>query len=276
MIQEKELKLLASAAVTAAIRAGGLIMDVYNSDDFQVNLKSDSTPLTLADRLAHDEIKSGLSKTRIPVLSEEGRNILFEERKGWEYFWMVDPLDGTKEFIKRNGEFTVNIALIYKQYPIMGVVYIPVLRELYFADIALGAFKKEEVKPDVNAVLDFNDIVDQAVKLPLQGSTNVMTIVGSRSHMSRDTEQFVEELKAKHGEVAFISRGSSLKLCMVAEGTADVYPRLGLTSEWDTAAGQAIAEAAGCEVVEFETGARMMYNKEVLQNPWFVVRKKIK
>lgn len=251
-------------------------MDVYNSDDFQVNLKSDSTPLTLADRLAHDEIKSGLSKTRIPVLSEEGRNILFEERKGWEYFWMVDPLDGTKEFIKRNGEFTVNIALIYKQYPIMGVVYIPVLRELYFADIALGAFKKEEVKPDVNAVLDFNDIVDQAVKLPLQGSTNVMTVVGSRSHMSRDTEQFVEELKAKHGEVAFISRGSSLKLCMVAEGTADVYPRLGLTSEWDTAAGQAIAEAAGCEVVEFDTGARMMYNKEVLQNPWFVVRKKIK
>ncbi len=276
MIQEKELKLLASAAVTAAIRAGGLIMDVYNSDDFQVNLKSDSTPLTLADRLAHDEIKSGLSKTRIPVLSEEGRNILFEERKGWEYFWMVDPLDGTKEFIKRNGEFTVNIALIYKQYPIMGVVYIPVLRELYFADIALGAFKKEEVKPDVNAVLDFNDIVDQAVKLPLQGSTNVMTVVGSRSHMSRDTEQFVEELKAKHGEVAFISRGSSLKLCMVAEGTADVYPRLGLTSEWDTAAGQAVAEAAGCEVVEFDTGARMMYNKEVLQNPWFVVRKKIK
>ena len=137
MIQEKELKLLASAAITAAVRAGGLIMDVYNSDDFQVNLKSDSTPLTLADRKAHDEIKNNLAKTRIPVLSEEGRNILFEERKGWEYFWMVDPLDGTKEFIKRNGEFTVNIALIYNQYPIMGVVYVPVLGELYFGDITM-------------------------------------------------------------------------------------------------------------------------------------------
>lgn len=276
MIQEKELKLLASAAVTAAVRAGGLIMDVYNSDDFQVNLKSDSTPLTLADRKAHNEIKSNLAKTRIPVLSEEGRDILYEERKGWEYFWMVDPLDGTKEFIKRNGEFTVNIALIYNQFPIMGVVYIPVLRELYFGDITFGAFKKIDVKPDADASFTFNDIVNNSDKLPLQSSTKVMTVVGSRSHMSRETEKFVDNLKSKHGEVAFISRGSSLKLCMVADGSADVYPRLASTSEWDTAAGQAVAEAAGCEVLDFETNSRMMYNKEILTNPWFVVQRKVK
>lgn len=276
MIQEKELQLLASAAATAAVRAGSLIMDVYNSDDFQVNLKSDSTPLTLADRKAHEEIKNLLGKTRIPLLSEEGRNILFEERRGWEYFWMVDPLDGTKEFIKRNGEFTVNIALIYKQYPIMGIVYVPVTGDLYFGQHMYGAFKREGVEPNDHISLSFEDLVNGAVKLPHQIKTSTFTVVGSRSHMSKETEQFIEKLKTIHGDISFISRGSSLKMCMVAEGLADVYPRLANTSEWDTAAGQAVAEAAGCEVIDSDSHERMMYNKEILQNPWFIVQKKSK
>ncbi|SDB83278.1 3'(2'),5'-bisphosphate nucleotidase CysQ [Williamwhitmania taraxaci] len=276
MIQEKELQLLASAAATAAVRAGYLIMEVYNSDDFQVNLKSDATPLTLADRKAHEEIKNLLGKTRIPVLSEEGRDIIFDERRGWEYFWMVDPLDGTKEFIKRNGEFTVNIALIYKQFPIMGIVYVPVSGELYFGQNTHGAYKKEGVTPSLTASFTFEELLNGSMVLPCSETPPVYTVVGSRSHMSKETEQFMGKLKEQHGEISFLSRGSSLKMCMVAEGKADVYPRLATTSEWDTAAGQAVAEAAGCEVVDFDSRERIMYNKVVLQNPWFVVQKKTK
>lgn len=276
MIQEKELQLLASAAATAAVRAGSLIMEVYNSDDFQVNLKSDSTPLTLADRKAHEEIKNLLGKTRIPVLSEEGRNIIFEERRGWEYFWMVDPLDGTKEFIKRNGEFTVNIALIYKQFPILGIVYVPVTGELYFGQNTYGAFKKEGVMPSRTASFTFEELLEGSVTLPCSEKPAVYTAVGSRSHMSKETEQFMAKLKETQGDISILSRGSSLKMCMVAEGKADIYPRLANTSEWDTAAGQAVAEAAGCEVIDFDSRERIMYNKDVLQNPWFIVQKKTK
>ena len=276
MIQENELQLLASAAATAAVRAGSLIMEVYNSDDFQVNLKSDATPLTLADRKAHEEIKNLLGKTRIPLLSEEGRNILFDERRAWEYFWMVDPLDGTKEFIKRNGEFTVNIALIYKQFPIMGIVYVPVSGELYFGQNTLGAFKKVNVEPSSTVSFTFEELIENAISLPCSPKPSVYTVVGSRSHMSKDTEQFIEKLKDTHGEISMLSRGSSLKMCMVAEGNADIYPRLANTSEWDTAAGQAVAEAAGCEVIDFDSRERMMYNKDVLQNPWFIVQRRTK
>ncbi len=276
MIQEKELQLLASAAATAAVRAGSLIMEVYNSDDFQVNLKSDATPLTLADRRAHEEIKNLLGKTRIPLLSEEGRNIVFDERRAWEYFWMVDPLDGTKEFIKRNGEFTVNIALIYKQFPIMGIVYVPVTGELYFGQNTFGAFKREGVMPSSDASFTFQELIEGAVAIPCYEKPSVYTVVGSRSHMSKETEQFIAKLKETYGDITLLSRGSSLKMCMVAEGDADIYPRLANTSEWDTAAGQAVAEAAGCEVIDFDSRDRMMYNKESLQNPWFIVQRKTK
>lgn len=272
MIDKSELVNLLSEAISTAVRAGKLIIDVYNSDDFMVNLKSDSTPLTLADTLAHKEISNSLSKTRIPLLSEEGRNLHFDERKGWELFWLVDPLDGTKEFIKRNGEFTVNIALIVNKYPILGVVYIPVTGDLYFSLASEGAYKVSEITPDANAVLKYSDLVIKAEKLPIKTNRDVFTVVVSRSHPSPDTQKYIDKLKSKYGEISYISRGSSLKICMVAEGQADIYPRFGETTEWDTAAGQAIAEGAGCQVVAVDTCKRMMYNKEELVNPWFIVR----
>ncbi len=259
-------------AINAAIRAGALIMEVYNSDDFQVNLKSDATPLTLADRLANDEIVKSLMKTRIPVLSEEGRNLLFEERVGWEYFWLVDPLDGTKEFIKRNGEFTVNIALVYQGYPILGVIYVPVLQQLYFSLVKIGSYKVEQLSP-LNEISNLEDLIAQAAKLPINTSNSVYTIVASRSHPSPETKQYIEKLTEQKGNVEFISRGSSLKICMVAEGKADEYPRYGTTTEWDTAAGQAIAEEAGCSFLSIEDCKRVRYNKESLDNPWFIVKR---
>lgn len=275
MIEKDEILNLLLAAVNASIRAGALIMEVYNSDDFQVNLKSDKTPLTLADRLAHDSIKNDLSKTFIPVLSEEGRNIVYEERKGWEYFWIVDPLDGTKEFIKRNGEFTVNIALIQNKYPLLGVVYVPVTGELYFSFTSEGAYKVSNLLANKEARYSYTELISASRKLPFQSERKNIIIVESRSHTSNETLEYIECLKQKFSNLESISRGSSLKMCMIAEGNADIYPRLSLSSEWDTAAGQAIVEGAGYQVYTYETKERMAYNKEELLNPWFIVKGKV-
>lgn len=275
MIEKDEILNLLLAAVNASIRAGALIMEVYNSNDFQVNLKSDKTPLTLADRLAHDSIKNDLSKTFIPVLSEEGRNIVYEERKGWEYFWIVDPLDGTKEFIKRNGEFTVNIALIQNKYPLLGVVYVPVTGELYFSFTPEGAYKVSNLVATKEARFTYSELVSIAKKIPFDNDRKNLVIVESRSHTSEETLEYIECLKEKFSDIESISRGSSLKMCMIAEGNADIYPRLSLSSEWDTAAGQAIVEGAGYQVYTYETKERMAYNKEELLNPWFIVKGKV-
>lgn len=273
MIDHIALKRLLLTAVNAAVSAGALIMEVYNSNDFQVNLKSDATPLTLADRKAHDEILSFLTKTRIPVLSEEGRNLHFDERKGWEYFWLVDPLDGTKEFIKRNGEFTVNIALVFDGYPIMGVVFVPVLKQLYFAMQSLGSYRIDGIAPGNDPFSCIDNLICEEHKLPFEPTSRPFTIVSSRSHLTSDTQEFIQNMREEHPDLELIPRGSSLKICMVAEGNADLYPRYGTTTEWDTAAGQAVAEMAGCEIVSLDGGERMFYNKENLNNPWFIVRR---
>lgn len=273
MIEQAELKHLLYIAINAAVRAGALIMQVYNSDDFQVNLKSDATPLTLADRLANDEIVKALMKTRIPVLSEEGRNLLYEERKGWEYFWLVDPLDGTKEFIKRNGEFTVNIALVFQGYPILGVVYVPVLNQLYFSLSGLGSFRVNSISTPIEEQEQIDAFIANSEKLPLTSSGNTYVVVASRSHPTHETQAFIDKVLKEKGNVEIISRGSSLKICMVAEGYANIYPRFGTTTEWDTAAGQAVAEGAGCLVLSLDDGKRLAYNKEDLENPWFVVKR---
>lgn len=272
MIEISELKNLLILAIQTAISAGKLIMDVYNSDDFQVNLKSDSTPLTLADRLANEEIVNCLRKSRIPVLSEEGRSILYEERKGWEYFWLVDPLDGTKEFIKRNGEFTVNIALVFQGYPIMGVIFIPVHNQLYFSLKDMGAYRLNDTTDFINSTLNINDLIKKSIKLPSDAPSLPYTIVASRSHISEETKEYIEKVSKEKGSVQILSKGSSLKICMVAEGKAHVYPRFGTTTEWDTAAGQAIAEESGCMVQSLDDGNRLMYNKEDIENPWFIVK----
>lgn len=272
MIDQTELRNLLATAINAAVRAGKLILDVYNSNEFQVNLKSDRTPLTLADRQAHSEILNSLTKTRIPTLSEEGRDILFEERKGWEYFWLVDPLDGTKEFIKRNGEFTVNIALIVNGYPIMGVVYVPVLKDLYFALKGDGAFKIGSIEPTMEPNYRYDLLTKSACKLPVITKRDKFVVLSSRSHMNAETEDYIASLEKKHGEIIHKYQGSSLKLCMIAEGTADIYPRFTSTMEWDTAAGQAIVEEAGCHIITADTKHRITYNKEDLHNPWFIVK----
>jgi 3'(2'), 5'-bisphosphate nucleotidase len=261
---------LLSAAIRAVIEAGREILAVYETD-FGVEKKSDDSPLTLADQRAHETIAKALKPLGLPLLSEEGRDIPFEERKQWPRFWLVDPLDGTKEFVRRNGEFTVNIALIEDHRPVMGVVYVPVRDSLYFAANGVGAFKLEQAG---QFPLTFKALLAAAARLPLADlPPRIYTVVGSRSHATADLEHYIEQLRATKGELDFVSAGSSLKFCLVAEGKADIYPRLGPTMEWDTAAGQVVAQCAGARVVDHETGKELAYNKESLLNPWFIVER---
>jgi len=208
------------------------------------------------------------------VLSEEGKHLDYEVRKGWDTLWIVDPLDGTKEFIKRNGEFTVNIALVYEGIPVLGVIYLPVKQELYFAEESLGAYKLSGITAlDDSASLD--KLIASSVRLPGKDSRkDHFVIVASRSHLTPETETYINEMKRKHADVELISSGSSIKICLVAEGKADVYPRFAPTMEWDTAAGHAIARAAGMEVYQAGEEWPLQYNKEDLLNPWFIVEKK--
>jgi 3'(2'), 5'-bisphosphate nucleotidase len=263
------MKDLLNTAITAALEAGKSILEIYHSCDFAVEIKDDNSPLTKADLAAHHKIVSYLDKTEIPVLSEEGKAVPCGERKDWKQLWIVDPIDGTKEFIKRNGEFTVNIALIEDQRPVIGVIFVPVTGELYFSTKEIGAFK---VLVDLKNI-DLETIISNGNKLPLRREDKTFTIVASRSHMSTETEGYVAKMREKHGEVNLISKGSSLKLCMVAEGQADCYPRFAPTMEWDTAAGQAICEHAGFQVIDWHTKENMLYNREELLNNWFLVCK---
>ena len=261
------MKNLLNTAIIAALEASKAILDIYHSGAFDIEIKGDNSPLTKADTASHDVIMTYLEATDIPVLSEEGRNIPYKERKDWKQLWIVDPIDGTKEFIKRNGEFTVNIALIENNRPLMGVIFVPVTGELYFSSKELGAYKVDVNLKDY----DVESLIAKANKLPLQREDNTFIIVASRSHMSTETEGYIEKMRDIHGEVKLISKGSSLKLCMVAQGTANCYPRFAPTMEWDTAAGQAICEHAGFEVLDWDTKKNMLYNREELLNNWFLV-----
>lgn len=252
-------------AIKAAIIAGEKIMEIYETDDFGVDMKSDNSPLTKADIASHNVIMEYLKDTNIPVLSEEGKSIPYSERRDWDLLWIVDPIDGTKEFIKRNGEFTVNIALIKDQQPILGVVYAPAIDELYYSDIENGAY----LSTGQNAH-NLEAALSNSERLP-SDKPNQYTVVASRSHMSPETEDFVNELREEHGELELISKGSSLKLCMVARGKANCYPRFAPTMEWDTAAGQAICNHAGFIVTDWKTKEPMKYNREELLNNWFLV-----
>lgn len=254
-------------AITAALEAGKRILDIYHNEDFEVDFKSDDSPLTKADTASHQIIMKYLEQTGIPVLSEEGNAIPYETRKNWEYLWIVDPIDGTKEFIKRNGEFTVNIALVHKQLPVLGVIYVPVLEELFYATQDLGSFKATGISPET----DLQRALDAGLKLPLEQPKRPYTAVASKSHLSPETVDYIKGLEAEHGEVAMISKGSSLKLCMVAEGMADCYPRFAPTMEWDTAAGSAICKYAGRQVIDWETQEELLYNRVELLNNWFLV-----
>lgn len=259
---------LLNTAIIAVLEAGKSILEIYHSGEFDIEIKGDNSPLTKADTASHNVIMSILTKTNIPVLSEEGKEIAYKERKNWEQLWIVDPIDGTKEFIKRNGEFTVNIALIENQETKIGVIFVPVSGELYFSNKEIGAFKVS-----VNLEnYDLENLISDAKKLPLKRDDKTFTIVASRSHMSLETKSYVQEMSDIHGEVLLISKGSSLKLCMVAEGTADCYPRFAPTMEWDTAAGQAICEHSGFQVIDWFSKEKILYNRKKLLNNWFLVK----
>ncbi len=250
------------AVITLARAAGEEILAVYGQEEFVVNQKADASPLTEADQRSHRVIIAGLEglELAIPIISEEGRLPDYAERSAWPWFWMIDPLDGTKEFIKRNGEFTVNIALVGPEGPVFGVVYQPVGDHLYWGIVGQGAWKQ----------------CGGAGVLSITGGPSYrdkddLVVVASRSHLGDDVAAFVADLESNGKKVTFLSAGSSLKLCLVAEGSADVYPRFGPTMEWDTAAAHAVAKAAGRKVVCRETGDELVYNKENLLNPHFLV-----
>ena len=253
----KDISQLLELAIAAAIKASDEILTVYHSGDFQAEAKGDKSPLTIADKKAHNSIVKVLQESNIPVLSEEGKAIPFETRKNWDYFWMVDPLDGTKEFIKRNDEFTVNIALIHKQKPVLGVVAVPVTGDVYYAAAGKGAYLKRngnETKLASRPSVDLNQ--------------RGLRVVASRSHMNPETQEFIDSLR----DAALVSAGSSLKFMLLAEGKADVYPRYAPTMEWDTAAAHAIVLETGLRVLEFGSDQPLIYNKENLLNPYFLVR----
>jgi 3'(2'), 5'-bisphosphate nucleotidase len=263
---------LLALALRAALAAGREILDVYAGPDFGVETKSDRTPLTEADRRAHRTIVEHLAPAGLPLLSEEGRPIAYPERRRWDLFWLIDPLDGTKEFIKRNGEFTVNIALIRTGTPILGIVYAPTLGDLYTGCEGLGAYKfKTDGRP--SGVKEPDKILEAGERLPLSRPPGPLRVVASRSHLTPETERCIADLKAEQSDVELVSKGSSLKFGLLAEGSADLYPRFGPTMEWDTAAGHAVAEAAGCTVTQADGTSPLLYNKEDLLNPWFIVRR---
>jgi 3'(2'), 5'-bisphosphate nucleotidase len=265
---------LISKALQTAFRAGNAIMEIYRQP-FDVEFKADNSPLTIADKTAHTIIAEGLSETGLPLLSEEGAQISFDIRKNWKHFWMVDPLDGTKEFIKKNGDFTVNIALISDRQTAFGVVYAPVPGFLYWGSKS-GSFRLKVSRIELESFDNFNTIKTLAEQLPCVSRQESFLVLGSRSHMNIETESFISDLKITHPDLSFISRGSSLKFCTLAEGGADVYPRFGPTMEWDTAAGHAVARFAGCSVDQVENGLPVEYNKQSLLNPNFIARRKKK
>ncbi len=278
----------ALAALRAAVEAGAEILTVY-SGEFEVKTKADHTPLTEADTRAQRRIHAVLEQhdPDIPFLGEEAAEIPFDRRELWDRYWLVDPLDGTKEFVKRNGEFTVNIAYVNALdgagEPLVGVVYAPVLSRLYLGVVGEGAYRFDNLAPGAALPQSWDALLASARRLPAPeagpapapGSASAarpFTVVASRSHMSPATEAFVEELRADHPDLELVSAGSALKMCLVAEGAADAYPRFAPTMEWDTGAGHAVCSAAGAEVLAWPAAEPLVYNKPELVNPWFLVR----
>lgn len=247
-----DIQKLTELAKNASKSAGQAILKIYHSADFGVEMKSDDSPLTLADKAAHEVIMDYLKETAYPVLSEEGKDIPYAERKNWDYFWLVDPLDGTKEFIKKNGEFTVNIALIQRNTPVMGVVYAPVLDVMYWGNEQDGAWKQKGQQDPF------------ALKAP--EDKTVRSIVASRSHLSVETQEVID----RYPGAEVISMGSSLKFMLLAEGKAQLYPRFAPTMEWDTAAAHGVLRALGYTVKRTDEDSPLVYNKENLLNPWFI------
>lgn len=261
---------LLELAINAALQAGEEILRIYGAG-FSVEKKSDNTPVTEADRSSGRIIESVLKASQIPVISEEESLADYSERKSWKRVWIVDPLDGTKEFVKRNGEFAVNIALVEDCKPVIGVIYAPVLKELYFGSRDRGSYKVLQAEPSQKP----GSLIASAIRMPSHTLPKTHTLVASRSHLSRDINAYLSQLEHVYGSVGMINTGSSIKQCWVADGRAHEYPRFGTTMEWDTAAGQCLLEEAGGSLIGFETQLPLVYNKVNMQNPFFVARAKV-
>lgn len=260
--------ILLLTAIKAALKASVDILKIYNSA-FAVEMKEDKSPLTAADKASHTIISKELEASGIPILSEEGQFISYHTRNEWSQFWMVDPLDGTKEFIRRNGEFTINIAFMEKNLPTMGVIHIPVKDVLYASDGA-SLFRIENASTQnitVNTLQNFH------IHPTLQNvNTETVRVLASRSHMSVETSDFVKSLEKQYSGIELVSAGSALKFCLLAEGNADVYPRFAPTMEWDTAAGHALLKSVGRNILLVTSGLEMTYNKPSLVNDWFIAK----
>ena len=305
MIDQEVRRFLIPQLFNAAVKAGAAIMSVYaHKEDYDVAIRSDHTPITEADRLAHKTIRDALGTTRIPILSEEGREMRYEERQNWELYWLVDPLDGTLEFIKGNNEFTVNIALMEDRVCVCSVVYVPYFEKMYLAGRGRGAFLKEGVAVDADAAYTYEEICSGLRALPFAGNEGVVASsasgdsgtcdsdadpasgacgrglrVGlSRSHKNAETMAFIDRVRERYPDLEVVEQGSSYKFCLLAEGTIDYYPRATATYEWDTAAGELILSEAGGRTdilsADGEPQGKLRYNEEDLHNPWFVARSK--
>lgn len=277
MINDKVRMYLLPPLFNAAVRAGAAIMQVYkNRDDYDISLKEDHTPITLADRVAHRTIREYLGPTRIPILSEEGREMRYDERRNWELYWLVDPLDGTVEFIKGNNEFTVNIALMENNVCMGAVIYVPYFEKMYVAGRGAGAFLKERIAADPAADYSYDEIVRDWTPLPLAGEAahDHPIVAVSRSHQTVETAERIAELRRAHPDLEVIEQGSSYKFCLLAEGRVDYYVRTTHTYEWDTAAGELILAEAGGVTRSLPGDGELRYNEEDLHNPWFHSRSK--
>lgn len=277
MISNKERMFLLPPLFNAAVRAGASIMQVYkNREDYDISLKDDRTPITLADRLAHKTIREYLGRTRIPVLSEEGREMLYDERRNWELYWLVDPLDGTVEFIKGNNEFTVNIALMDNNNCIGAVIYVPYREKIYIAGRGDGAYLKRDVRPDAEAEYTYDQIIEGQERLPLAAECQHprQRVALSRSHQTPETHEHLAGLRRRCPDLEVVEQGSSYKFCLLAEGLIDYYVRTTHTYEWDTAAGELILAEAGGVTRTLPDDGELAYNQEDLRNPWFYCKSK--
>ena len=275
MLSEQIKRFLLPHTFNAAVRAGAAVMRIYeHRDDYDLS-KYDGNfrSITAADRAAHEAIKRTLGQTRIPILSEDGREMHYEERCNWELVWLVDPLDGTREFIAGNNEFTINIALMENNVCAAAVIYVPYLHKIYFADRGFGSYVRDGVEPSADAAYTFDEIKQGARRLPLVAERHAHPLIAiSRSHNTPETFAHVEALRRRYPDAQVIEQGSSYKFCLLAEGRVDYYVRTTHTYEWDTAAGELILAEAGGRLEALADGAAFRYNKRDLQNPWFICR----
>jgi 3'(2'), 5'-bisphosphate nucleotidase len=264
---------LFQSAFRAALIAGKRILEIFNNEDFHVSMKSDNSPLSSADKEAHEIIKRLLLNSRIPILSEEGRDMQFEERKSWDILWIVDPLDGTRQFIQKREEFTVNIALVVGGNPLFGVVYAPATGDMYFGIKDIGSFKINIGDRDLLSH-SFSQIIAESKKLdPSSKTNNAYIILASYHHVNKETLEYIDEVRKTYPDAEVKKVGSSLKMCMLADGMGDVYIRHTDTYEWDTAAAQSILEGVGWNIHALDTNKPLTYNKESLLNPYFICKK---